>query len=76
MKVCGKCSEKLPIGNYAWKNKSKGKRQSWCKACHKKYSKRDYYAKTDYYVAKAARNNAQYRKRNKTFILNYLRDNP
>lgn len=41
-KTCSKCGEQKDIEDFAWKLKSKGKRQSRCKSCYREYC-RNYY---------------------------------
>ena len=38
-KICTKCDNRKTIRDFAWKNKAKGKRSSWCKECHAAYAR-------------------------------------
>lgn len=42
MKVCIECKCNKPLGEFRWKNKSKGWRKSECKECSKKRDKKYY----------------------------------
>jgi hypothetical protein len=37
MKLCNKCDAWKEESNFSWRNKAKGTRASWCKACYKVY---------------------------------------
>lgn len=54
MRKCGMCSTEKPDEEFAWKNKSKGTRQSHCRDCHKQYRKTHYENNRQKYVKKAA----------------------
>ncbi len=76
MKTCTNCNQCQELDNFAFKNKAKGTRQSWCKVCQRAYAKSDYLAKTDYYKAKNAISRSTIIKRNKNFINGYLKTHP
>ena len=42
MKICGKCKEQKPEGDYFFKNKVTGKRHSYCKSCKRDVDKKAY----------------------------------
>lgn len=42
MKVCTQCLQEKSIEAFAWKNKNKNKRQSYCLECQKVYSRKHY----------------------------------
>ncbi len=54
-KTCTRCGLKKAIVEFAWKDKDKGRRHSYCKICFREISKQQYYKKHAYYLAKAAR---------------------
>lgn len=42
MITCGKCKQTKPDEEFAWKIKSKGRRNSYCRSCQKEYRQRHY----------------------------------
>ena len=65
-----------PIDAFAWKDKKRGKRNSWCKSCHRNYAKSDYQNKKDYYKEKSRRSNKMLKARNRERLRQYLLDHP
>lgn len=47
-----------------------------CKKCHNEYTQQHYQDNKQAYKDKAAKNNKVYKKRNREYILNYLREHP
>ena len=41
-KKCSRCGRELPIAEFNWENKAKGKRQSMCRSCFSRYNKARY----------------------------------
>jgi len=58
MKTCNKCNTEKPENEFAFKNKSKGKLNAYCKECHKNYSKQHYKDNLDYYNKKSKKSTA------------------
>jgi len=42
MRTCCTCKRSLSVDSFYWKNKAKGKRQSYCKDCKKEYNRKWY----------------------------------
>jgi hypothetical protein len=76
MKTCSKCAIEKLLSEFGFKNTAKKIYQGYCKACQRAYSKEHYAARTDYYAAKAKRNNPKYLERNKQYVLEYLVEHP
>lgn len=80
VKVCGRCTQEKPIGEFSWKDEVSGKRHSVCKACHKEYRQQHYLENQDKYQDKARRwrseNIAERRLQARTYIIEYLRSHP
>jgi DUF4097 and DUF4098 domain-containing protein YvlB len=76
MKRCTKCDKKHDIEEFGWADKQKSRRSSWCKKCHKKYTKKHYKQNKTYYLEKAKRHRKTSRKRHKIFIQEYLKTHP
>ena len=41
-KICTKCKKELPLEEFGWRDKAKGKRRADCKKCHSNYMKNIY----------------------------------
>lgn len=55
IKLCPKCQTKkeATTQNFAWKSKSKGTLQSYCKVCHKEYRENHYQKNKTKYINKS-----------------------
>lgn len=69
---CRMCRKDKSEDDFAWENKSKGRRQSKCKQCQRNLSKNHYQRNKQKY-AKAA---ASCRSKGKEYIKSYLADHP
>jgi hypothetical protein len=76
MKICTKCNKPQEIENFAFKNKAKQTRSSWCKICQRAYAKKDYTDKVGYYKTKSVESKVNVVARNKKFIKDFLEANP
>lgn len=47
-KICTKCGKELPIEDFYWRDKARGRRRSECKQCHNNYVKKQYQKNKDY----------------------------
>lgn len=62
MKRCPKCGVEKDLSEYNWKNKAKGIRYSYCKACWSVLNKDRYQNNKQYYMDKADERTAKLRK--------------
>lgn len=76
MRTCTKCGSEKSEDEFAWKNKSSGKRVSQCKACHRAYSKVHYKNNLQKYKDKSAARRPLGLLKHKTRIAKYLADHP
>jgi hypothetical protein len=76
MKVCPHCGENKPTTEYYVKNKVTGQLQSWCKKCHREHRQGHYRQNLKAYADKRERNQAKARARNRSYLAEYLRNNP
>jgi hypothetical protein len=61
MITCIRCKYPKEDEEFAWKNELKGKRQPWCRPCHKKY-KDEHYQKNKFRYRKLSKENRNRRK--------------
>jgi len=67
MKICPACKKELSFDHFSWKNKQRGLRNSWCKACQKTRKDQHYKDNKQLYINKAAAR----RKENILFLNQY-----
>lgn len=73
MKQCSKCTEVKTFESFA---KDKERLHSWCKPCHREWSKRHYLENKQYYAKKARVFDKERRKRVREIIIDYLLSHP
>lgn len=74
-KVCNTCHESKPLSEFSFR-KNRGKHVARCKACHAAYL-RDYYSRNkEKYAEKNKRDLPKYRKRNREYLVEYLKSHP
>lgn len=71
---CKGCNQDKDLECFSWRNKSKGKRASRCKECHKEYVREHYLNNTESYVDRAKISNKEYVNRNRLLLIAYLTD--
>jgi hypothetical protein len=74
--LCRVCKIEKALEDFAWKNKIAGTRNTTCKLCQSLYAKAHYISNADKYKNKAKQNRPIYVKRNKDYIIEYLKNNP
>lgn len=52
-KRCSRCKQDLPVENFHWRDKAKGRRQPYCIECNRAYQREHYRANKAAYKAKA-----------------------
>lgn len=79
MKICSKCKVDYPLpleDHFNKKKSTKDGLQRQCKKCVALFHKEHYQKRTTYYKEKAAIHNAEYRKRNLQYMVDYLKQHP
>ena len=76
VKTCPRCCRTLDLGEFNWKNRAKGKPQSYCKVCSREYVRDHYNRNRAYYVRKAMALNPVRHRATADRVLAYLRDHP
>ena len=72
---CSKCNLDKTEEEFSWKYKNK-RRSTICKECHNKYSKKHYLDNKEEYSQRLSKWRIAYKKANKDYILNYLKQHP
>jgi len=76
MKRCGRCGELKPQEEFAWRRKSRGQRQTYCRACQAAYNRDHYLANKQLYVDRARARKQDLRVERTTFLLDYFASHP
>lgn len=71
MKECNDCKETKPLGEFNWRNKSKGTKQPYCIPCQRATNRKDYKENKHRWKGRAAQRKVDARK----VVLEYLNDN-
>lgn len=51
--VCGRCGQRKPASDFAWRRKTRGQRDNYCRPCRAAYKREHYSAHRDRYIANA-----------------------
>jgi hypothetical protein len=75
-KKCTHCGEIKDLAEFSFKNEALGRRQPFCRTCHKEWNRQHYERNKATYIATAKRNSARYYAESGDRILEYLRNHP
>jgi hypothetical protein len=76
MKRCGRCGELKSPEEFAWRRRSKGQRQTYCRACQAAYNRDHYLANKRLYIGRARARKERLRTERTIFLLDYFASNP
>ena len=75
-KFCRLCQTKKNVIDFAWKSKTKGLRQSYCKECQNIRSRKHYQNNKAKYIEKARKRNQEVLGQIQKYVWNYLSKHP
>ena len=75
-KTCSRCKKLLPIKQFSWRNKTKGKLRGHCKECQNIYTKQHYVKNREKYIKRSLKRKKRIIKENRGKIFEYLENNP
>jgi hypothetical protein len=75
-KKCTRCGKVKPLAEFSWKEQSKQRRHTYCKACFREISRLQYQRKQAYYRTKAAQRRKQQIKQLRQVLYDYLKNHP
>jgi hypothetical protein len=73
---CGKCGEKKSVDAFAWRRKSRGQRDNYCRPCRAKYKQAHYAANRQRYIDAARRRKLDLVAERIDYLVAYLRKHP
>lgn len=76
MRRCGRCGEGKPVEDFAWRRKTRGQRDNYCRPCRAAYKQEHYRANRRRYIEQAGlRKRAAVAERTE-YLVAYLRRHP
>lgn len=76
LRRCGACGEFKKLREFAWRRKSKGQRDNYCRACRAEYKQRHYAANKQRYVDKAIQRKNRLREDNVNRLVAFFATHP
>ena len=55
IRTCGRCGQRKPASDFAWRRKARGQRDNYCRTCRADYKREHYAAHRERYVTNALR---------------------
>lgn len=76
VKTCPRCRQELPLAEFNFKNRARGRRQVYCRACSRAYIRDHYTRNRQYYIDKAFARKGRELPRLHERVLEYFRTHP
>jgi hypothetical protein len=73
---CPRCRKDRLIEQFAWRRRSEGKRQPYCRECMAEYNRKHYRANRHSYIRRARRRAENIRRERIRYLLDYFRAHP
>ena len=73
---CYRCGEVKPIAEFAWRRRSKGQRDSFCRPCRSAYGKEHYAKNRQRYIDQAQRVKQRLRRERTLHLLEFFKTHP
>lgn len=76
MRVCGRCKERKAGDEFAWRRKSRGQRDNYCRACRTAYKHEHYARNKQRYIDSARRRTEKIVSERTAYLVSFFRDHP
>lgn len=76
MRRCGRCKQKKPVGDFAWRRKAKGQRDNYCRPCRAEYKQEHYAANRQRYIDAARKRKQALVAERIAYLVAYFREHP
>lgn len=73
---CYRCGELKPAGEFNWRRKEKGQRDSFCRPCRAEYHREHYAANRQRYIDQAFARKVELALKRTNFLLEFFRSHP
>jgi hypothetical protein len=75
-KKCYRCGASKSAEHFAWRNKAKGRHDSFCRPCRAAYKKEHYAANRQLYIDRAQKRKQQLALERTVYLIEYFRTHP
>jgi hypothetical protein len=76
MRVCGRCKESKAPDEFAWRRKSRGQRDNYCRACRTAYKHEHYARNKQRYIDSARRRTERIVFERTAYLVSFFRAHP
>lgn len=76
LRARGRCGQRKPAAEFAWRRKARGQRDNYCRACRADYKRQHYAAHRERYVANAVRRKRTTAAERASLLVAFFRDRP
>jgi hypothetical protein len=73
---CGRCGETKPEEDFAWRRKSTGERQHYCRVCQAAYNRQHYLANRHLYIDRAAKRTKSIAAERTAYLIEFFETHP
>ncbi len=76
MRLCGRCKEEKPPGEFAWRRKARGQRDNYCRSCRTAYKHEHYSSNKQRYIDSARRRTERIVAERTAYLVSFFREHP
>lgn len=76
MRICGRCKERKAPDEFAWRRKSRGQRDNYCRACRTAYKHEHYARNKQRYIDSARRRTERIVSERTAYLVSFFREHP
>jgi len=76
LRRCGRCKERKPVDEFAWRRKAKRQRHNMCRPCHSAYHREHYLQNKQRYVDQARLRKQALAKERIAYLLSFFDEHP
>ena len=73
---CYRCGESKPAEDFAWRRKTRGQRDSFCRPCRSAYGREHYEANRQHYIEQAAKVKRRLMRERTLLLIDYFKSHP
>jgi hypothetical protein len=76
MRRCGRCGEVKAVDEFAWRRKTRGQRDNYCRPCRAAYKQEHYSLNRERYIESAVRRRSALASQRAAFLIEYFASHP
>lgn len=73
---CSRCKTEKPDGEFAWRRRARGQKDTYCRPCRAEYKQEHYRANKQRYIASTRQRNKALIEERTQYLVAFLRDHP